>query len=114
MRAPFGIVGIGIMLLGVAGLLSRVGIAWSFAVLVLGLLAAAYAFMVSPSAAALAFSVAAALVVLGGLAHAAGRPGWFAFGAQLAGLVAFALAAWIELPRARRGGWSHPTKHGHA
>lgn len=114
MRAPFGIVGIGILLLGVAGLQSQVGLTWSFAVLVLGLLALPYAFMESPRAGPLPFSVAAALVVLGGLAQAAGRPRWFALGAQLAGLVAFALAAWAELPRARRGGWSHPTKHGHA
>src|SRR5262245_45834951 len=100
-----GILGIGIVLLGVAGVMSRVGMGWGFTVLLLGLPALGMAFTPSPKAAPIPFAVGVALVVLGEVAMTMGKPVWFGLLGALLGVASLVWGGITELPHGRRGQW---------
>lgn len=109
-RAPYGVLGLGIVLLGLAGLLSREGLVVSFAVFITGCAALPYAYSETKWAAVVPFVVGTALVLIGGVALAGGTPAWYALSVGLAGVASFAYGAAAELPGGRRGDWDQPFK----
>lgn len=97
-RAPFAVVGIAIVILGMGGLIDRVGLLLSAAVFVLGTAALPYAYAEGTRAAAVPFLVGALMVVIGGIAMATGTRG-YGFITSLLGVVALGYGAAAELPR---------------
>ena len=109
-RAPYGVVGLGIVLLGLSGLIAREGLVVSFAVFITGCAALPYAYIDTKRAAVMPFIVGGLLVVLGGVAHFGRAHAWFSFAVAFAGVVSFIYGGLAELPTGRSGAWDQPFK----
>ncbi|HLT31276.1 MAG TPA: hypothetical protein VK013_14640 [Myxococcaceae bacterium] len=98
-RAPFAVVAIGIVILGMAGLIDRVGLLMSAAVFILGTASLPYAYAETRRAAAVPFLVGALLVMLGGIGMATSVPTTYGFFTAFFGVLAMGYGAAVELPR---------------
>ncbi len=107
-RAPFGIVALGIVFLGLAGLLSRQGLAVSFAVFLCGCIGLPYAYLESKRATVIPFIVGGLLVMVGGISQVGVTRSWYALMVGFAGVASFAYGGAAELASGRRGAWDQP------
>lgn len=107
-RAPYGVVAIGIILLGLAGLISREGLVVSFLTFALGTASLPYAYSETKRAAMIPFLVGTALVLVGGVSQLGPSRGWFGLAVGCAGIASFLYGGAAELPRGRRGDWDQP------
>jgi spore maturation protein SpmB len=98
-RAPFAVVAIAIVLLGMAGLIDRVGLLMSAVVFILGTAALPYAYAETRRAAAVPFLVGALLVMVGGVGMATDVPTTYGALTSFLGVVAMGYGAAVELPR---------------
>lgn len=98
-RAPFAVVGIAIVLLGMAGLIDRVGLLMSAVVFILGTAALPYAYAETRRAAAVPFLVGALLVMVGGIGMATDVPTTYGALTSFLGVVSMGYGAAVELPR---------------
>lgn len=98
-RAPFAVVAIAIVLLGMAGLIDRVGLLLSAVVFILGTASLPYAYAETRRAAAVPFIVGALLVMVGGIAMAGAVPFSYGFLVSFFGVASMGYGAAVELPR---------------